>query len=187
MTPDNTRPGGSEEEQEALDTILNSEEDRPAVSESVFTERYLPVFAGVSEGSDKIDSWLDIAGNVYRSVDIMRDGEVVFTVPPLVRRIHPSTLRRRGGSMTDAMEMILKKTQQAPRAGQAYAAREVEERVQATTIEKDPIGVWNEIFVYYGYGPIVDEETVAESQEEEGEESSSGKDQEIFLNGDELL
>lgn len=73
-----------------LDAVLNSEENtiKAKLPENVFSNTFLPSIAGETTNNDvMLMKYVEYAGGPYKEVDIVgRDGEVLYTCPPLYNR-----------------------------------------------------------------------------------------------------
>lgn len=173
--------GGTDQEKEALE-LLSAMEDKAVVSEDIFVKRYLPMFANKQEGVD-LTSWLDVAGNAYRYVDVRRGDEVLFTVPPLLKRSVTNVTRRPRDSIIEFMSLVEKKTAVNPHLGRSYMNAELDHRIARLGIDPSEISVWNSIFERYDIEPIAEVPTEAGLQDNDGETQDRG----LFSDGYEEL
>lgn len=176
---DQPPPGGTDLEVEALEALAQME-TKAAVAEEVFVKNYLPIFAS-NDSTTPISKWLEVSGHVYREVDVIKDGAVLFTVPPLLRRSNTNSRRNPRESLYEVLDLAAKKTQQNPNIGRAFMRTFIEQRVEKEGVESDDVKRWNDIFTRYGYSPIA-EVAASETTEVEKEESDA-----LFDDGYEAL
>ena len=69
-----------------LKELSASPYERSTISEAVFRHKWLPLFNATShEDLAPIGDWVQqVALNPFREVDVIKDGEVVFVVPPML-------------------------------------------------------------------------------------------------------
>lgn len=175
--------GGSAREVAALDELERLiNESVPRLNEDVFLRQYLPLFASQETDVD-LSSWLDVCGNAYMPVDIVRDGEVVYRIPPLVKQMPIEAGRRRGeDSIFEVLETAAKKSMINPHLGQAYLDNELDRRIVRLSITPDEVQFWNDLFTRNGYPPLV--ENLPEHFQVEANAGSAG---DLFADGFEEL
>jgi len=174
------RPARTEEErnsirhqlQEKLDLVRESlaetaEQDVNQLQERIFVHVFLPIFAGDEKNLYKAKlypHWINVAGNPYRSVDVINPrGEVLFRVPPLLDRTRLRTSTQAGeraprSSMSHVVASAMQYSAMSPAMGERYMSREFTQRALLMTVPasvlKD-LETWNEIFKRYGRPPLV--------------------------------
>lgn len=173
--------GATEQEKEALE-ILSKMEEKAVISEDIFVKRYLPMFASKDKNVD-LTPWLDVAGNAYRYVDVRSGDEVLFTVPPLLKRSPTNVTRRPRDSMIEFMSLVEKKMAINPHLGRSFMDAELDHRVARLGIDLDETEQWNKIFERYGIEPIVELSEDQVSKASAGE----GQDKGLFSDGYEEL
>lgn len=184
---DQVRPGGADYEVEALDT-LSKMESKAAVPESVFVKEYLPLFAGESKNAEvDISKWLDVAGNAYRSVDVIKDNEVLFTVPPLLKRSPTNVKRRPQDSIYELVDLVQKKTAVHPQIGRSFMNSQLDARISRLSSDPSEVATWNDIFKRYGYEPINDQIVAETDNDGKVTASSSQSASDLFDDGHEEL
>lgn len=140
----------SDKEREALDEIAALADMRPRISEELFVSRYLPILGSRQPNTD-ITPWLEVAGNAYRAVDVVKDGNVLFTVPPIFRQI-PTKIHRRGSeSVLEIVETSKLHAAQHPRVGQHYLDQHLSSSVERVDPETEQLEKWKEVLKRYGY------------------------------------
>lgn len=139
---------------EAMDFLINAQDtDVPRLPESVFVGKYLPILADTQSGKADLSQWLDVCGNGYRPVDVVRGDEVLFRVPPILKR-YPTTGMRRGMSIGEIMAQAQAHSTLAPRLGANYLDQKLGEKVEHLSPELQELAVWNGILERYGY-PVI--------------------------------
>ena len=140
----------SDKEREAIELLSSFEEEKPRISEELFVSRYLPLLASRQTGVD-VTPWLQVAGNAYRSVEVVKDGKVLFTVPPLLRQI-PTKIHRRGAeSVLEIVETSRLHAAQHPRVGQYYLEQHLQGAVDPEPPEESALKEWYNVLKGYGY------------------------------------
>lgn len=71
---------------ESLRDIKKSPYQRTRIDEATFKNRWLPLFNAAShEGLAPLGDWVQqVAGNPFREVEVIKDGNVLFVVPPIL-------------------------------------------------------------------------------------------------------
>lgn len=140
----------TDKEREALDQIAQFADEVPRIEESLFVARYLPILASRTPNTD-LTPWLQVVGNPYRSCDVFKDGQVLFRVPPIFRRI-PTKLHRSGmESVLEIVETSKLHAAQHPRVGQHYLEQHLKSSIDSVDPEDEPMKQWNDILARYGY------------------------------------
>lgn len=154
---------------EAMDFLINAQDtDVPRLPESVFVGKYLPILADTQSGKADISQWLDVCGNGYRPVDVVRGDQVLFRVPPILKR-YPTPGMRRGLSIGEIMAQAQAHSSLAPRLGANYLEQKLHEKVEHLTPEVQELAVWNDILRRYGY-PVIEAAVQIPSEAEKSQE-----------------
>lgn len=156
----------------AGDEILQIAKDLAAsdanarLDEYRFKEVFLPLFDGTPADQRKYPvepgNWATVAGNVYREVDVIDEqGNVLFTVPPLVDRtaINPIDPRAGFGGVMDMVVTMQQLQRNSPKQAKAYLDAKFAERAGAMFKPDNIIKylrTWNAIFTRYGRPPILE-------------------------------
>lgn len=163
------------EEIEAMDMIINSaKEDIPNVPEDIFVEHILPQLAR-RDGNVDLSFWSAIAGNVYRPINVVKDGTVLFTVPPPLRQYGSFTNLSVRESVPERLEMARLKTQVHPQLGETYYDQEFSKLAHVPPPNRDDVAAWDKILIRYGYPPLT---TAVEAVEDVKSEGGS-----VFMGG----
>lgn len=149
--------------QAAAEIMAFIEEDKPRITEADFTNKYLPFFLARTKETLNLDYWIKQAagGSPYKSVDVIGEGgEVLFTVPPIIRRgIEWDPTNVGNTSLRAVTTMALMKQNNLAGAGRQY----FNENAEAGGLYKD-IDVsadqqtWIDILARYGYREATPEE-----------------------------
>lgn len=133
-----------------------------AIPEPEFRKKYLPIFTSTASDVD-LSPWLDISGTAYESVNVVKDGRVLFVVPPLVKR-HPTLVNvdSRYSAATIAAEARQYESRH-PNQGTQHLVRHLSVKVVKDGVNLEEVAQWNEILAYYG------QPTIGDLKPEEGE------------------
>lgn len=147
------------------------EQTAKRMSERVFTNIWLPVFAG--EGNPyrvTLQHWVNYAESPFRAVDVVNEqGEVLFRVPSLMKREKVNPI---SGDRRHSIDHVLRSAEQManfhPMQGYHYLEAELTKRaliMQVPGIVLKDLETWNAIFQRYGKPPLkaVDEKGQATS------------------------
>lgn len=140
---------------------LASATDTATLSERVFSNVFLPLFAGDETLVYKADfaTWINYAGGPYRSVDIIdTSGKVLFTVPPLFDRKAVNPVSTSAIPISHVVATANQYAKLHPSQGMLYLDAELTKRaivmkVPANVIEN--LELWNNIFMRYNRPPIM--------------------------------
>ena len=124
-----------------------------AVPEHTFRTKYLPLFVNTT-GKVDLSKWLDVSGTAYESVNVVKDGRVLFVVPPLVKR-HPTLINvdSRFSASTIVAESIQHHSRH-PALGMSHLMNNLGGKVLKEGVNLEEVKQWNMILQYYGY-PII--------------------------------
>lgn len=161
------------------------------IDENVFVRSFLPHFYSEQEITDKYDprvdkggvitSWVrNVAGGVYNVVNVLRNGEVIYRVPPVYGQLNAvgPTARERSLRLLikDAEEMwerlpASKNAQLAHALNQSLipADPDADRHTFLTTPNLKYLFVMDEIFTYYGYDSILTPEIMSIKKQVFGE------------------
>jgi hypothetical protein len=133
-----------------------SAQDITSLPEPVFVNSFLPFFAGQTVTSDiNVSTWVGIAGNPYRSVNIVgANGEVLYTIPPLFDReaLDPNKRQIGVSPMQHVMKTYEQFMQLSPQRARSYLDQELAKRNLAVDARENIISnlhIWNAIFARY--------------------------------------
>jgi hypothetical protein len=137
----------------------------PAIAESIFVKKYLPMFA--SKEPVDISKWLEIAGTATTPVMVLTDGgEFLFEVPALLQDIKFREAKSGADSVTEIVADASNKARVNPQFGMNYLNIRLQERIVNKGIDLSTIIAWNRIFARYGYEPVkIPEELLPEETE----------------------
>lgn len=124
-----------------------------AIPESEFRSKYLPMFVSTEKNVD-LSPWLDISGTAYESVNVIKNNEVIFIVPPLVKR-HPTLINVDSRVSANTIANEARQYQDRhPSLGVKYLVDNLGSKVVKEGVNIDEIRQWNAILEYYGYPQI---------------------------------
>ena len=160
----------------------------PTVQESDFFRVWLPLFAGVFKDANMME-WTKVAGSVSQEVNVVSDrtGEVLYTVPPLVRAVTVATENAKL-----SITMMVRHASQLRDAGRGKQADAIIAHYFAehSVFEGDvveEIKTWNAIFGRYKETDhlVVDLEKLLKANDDKptADESPSAEEDETDLNG----
>ena len=139
-----------------MQTIL--QEPVPAIPESVFVSRFLPLFANI-EGREDIDlsGWLEI-GNPCVPVDVHANNDktnILFRVPALLdRHAEPYIVDETKPTVSQIVAQASVYNSDRPGYGDDYFIKKVSESIVKGNKNVSAILQWNYIFERYGYPTI---------------------------------
>lgn len=151
-------------------SVVNKDNVRPTIDEPTFVKAWLPHFHMGNEGDESRDpsvtlTWINaIAGSPYHSVDVLRNGELIFRVPPVSGRLKVIGGKDRQtsvGMLNKEMENMLTRVPHAREAQVNYLLSQIfvmkDERQSDTVTELNLkcLFTLDEIFRYYGYSTIL--------------------------------
>lgn len=167
----------------------------PTIAEEVFVKSWLPYFYNEqkpegydddviqryqlsTEGVDSVvHAWVTaVAGNVYTPVNVLRDGEVIYTIPPVIDKLVAIGGKDRKKSVAqlykDAKQMIDRIPSAAVMNAQFnHMVESINDYVPESRgeivnrINYKYLFVMDEIFTYYGYDSILTPEIMSIKQE----------------------
>lgn len=155
-----------------------SEGNVPSIDEAIFVRSYLPHFyrdesTGPESGPCIGATWItNVAGHAYNPVDVIREGRVIYRVPPLLGRlnvIHHNERERSIGMMYKDMEDVLVRVPHAFGRQLSYLTENLfnpsdpnKDRAEFRSSPKlKYLFVMDEIFTYYGYDSILTPEIMS--------------------------
>ena len=142
------------EAMETLDAITQASVAR--IPEPIFKEHILPILVNY-DGKQSLVNWQRVAGHVLRALEVFdpRNGNVLFTVPPLLRQIRNEITGRGQHSAYEIIQTAEKKRQVVPALGDAYLRKDLVSRFQKEVVDVEAIRQWNQILARYGYPPRI--------------------------------
>lgn len=131
--------------------------DKPKITEEAFVKHLLPLLVNRDRVPDlDVTVWLDIAGNPHRPIDVAkRDGEVLFTIPPLIARtptLAPSKEYRGAEGLNEIMAVYAaKQTTEHPAAADVFLEHALRNQVLSADQQQllDFLRQW--VFIYRRY------------------------------------
>ena len=151
VTNDVTMP---EELVEAMVSIGEMTDDIVrAIDEVKFRTVYLPMFVSTEKDVD-LSPWLDVCGNHYESVNVVKDKRVIFVVPPLIKR-HPTLVNTDPRSSAPTIANEARQYQDRhPSLGVKFLVENLGDKVVREGVSVEEVRQWNAILEYYGY-PLI--------------------------------
>jgi hypothetical protein len=131
-----------------------TESDIPKVPEAIFVQHVLPVVTNHT-GPVDFSTWIDVAGNAQRPIDIVdSEGKVLFRAPPLLRP-YPTRAGLTGkDSFAQLLDTAKKKSEVHPLLGTNFLNQGLQARVIELGLDEESVAAWNRILVHYGYLPV---------------------------------
>lgn len=174
--PDQEELPSDRRHRQILDDILeDTANTMPVLPEPIFVKHFLPLFA--SEEEVDLTPWLDVAGNAQNPVRVInREGEVLFTVPPLLRDVPFRGERGEGDGnpINEVIEDALNQGRMSPVLGNRLVRSALEERLVRIPTDLNVLEQWNEIFRRYNYPEITVPQDVRDAWEEAKALSTGG-------------
>ncbi len=119
-------------DQISTDLMAIEKQTQAKLPEAVFKAYFLPLFAGYPTDKTVNEAlWASIAGNPYRTVDIVDEsGQVLFTVPPLLvrERIDPTRIDQHTSPMSHVMQTLQQLARISPIKARRYLEAEFNKR-----------------------------------------------------------
>lgn len=146
--------------------------------EHIFRTTYLPLLLGeIADGNMRL--WADAAGGAYNEVEIVKDGKVIFTVPPLMRR-HPTRVKHK---QEDSIATIAGEAQlhmnNHPLMGQRMLVNKISKKNILQGYDEKSVAQFNAILKYYDrplIGDVVDDEGNVTKRAEDDQKIDMGDD-----------
>lgn len=159
----------------------NAQNKRPSIDEATFVHAWLPHFYNGNAGNEYDPSvsltWINsVAGGkfdgAYHSVDVIRDGKVIFRVPPLQARVNIIGGEDRNKSVSmlyKEMDDNLRRVPHAVKAQEQFFLDRIFDSKNenqskhdlATKTNLKYLYILDEIFTYYGYDSILSPELMS--------------------------
>ena len=177
-------------------SITDSEDKRPSIDEATFVKAWLPHFYHGNQGREDIDpsvtlTWVNkIAGGKYcgsyHSVDVLRDGEVIYRVPPVYGRLNVVGGKDRYTSVAQLyknMDDMLKRVPHAVNQQEKFFLDNIYEPADEHQDRRDfradinlkYLYVLDEIFTYYGYETILTPELMSVKEQVMGKRTDGAQ------------
>ncbi len=159
------------EQMDFLDIL--TKDDNARVPEPAFIKFLLPILTN-RKGNQSLVPWQEIAGNVMRAIDVIDpSGNVLFTVPPVLRTYQEDSLDLKGMSLQDILITAERKSKFIPAQGKKHFDLFVLNNVKRNHALLADVKTWNSILARYGYAPLI----ALEGETSEKETSGDGPDQ----------
>ncbi len=139
---------------EAMRVLNEGAEERPTIDLDSFVRTFLPAIGQVHDKPLDMNPWLSIAKGPYNPVDVISNGQVVFTVPPLLNRRDTRLNENSRQSMTTIASVAQQKSDAHPMMGQNYLRKGLESFVGRRKVNPTALTEWNRVLIKYGYEPI---------------------------------
>jgi len=148
--------------------LLNQEVEKDAarIPEDVFVDYLLPVLTNRS-GKQSLVRWQQVAGHVMRPLDVfdLRTKEVLFRVPPILRRINLSFTNGNAIPIRRLMETAEQKSRVIPALGDKYIQTQLVEKMGHVSASASVVIAWNAILKRYGYPPVINLDFIVPPEE----------------------
>lgn len=152
---------------EAMDFLdALTENSNAMIPEPTFKEHLLPVLVKRGVGVD-LSKWQEYAGHVMRAINVYepKTGEVLFTVPPLLKSYEGESFNLEGESIREILITARLHHDNLPNMGLRYLDAKLTQRLNKNTPNSNDVKAWNDILIRYGYEPIFNVEVVDKSVE----------------------
>jgi hypothetical protein len=147
---------------DAMKVLNEAAEKHPTIELDLFVRTFLPAIGQEHDEALNMGPWLTVAKSPYNPVDVVSNGQVVFTVPPLLNRRHTRINERSQDSLTTLAVVAQQKSDAHPLMGQTYLRNGLMNYVGKTRVNPNALAEWNRVLTKYGYEPI-ETEAVPES------------------------
>lgn len=135
-----------------LDDLIEVEHHQ--FPEHLFVSVFLPMFA--ADMDTPVEEWLRVASNVFTPVDIIgKDGKVLFTVPPLMRKLPVADKHHPSESLYELWHDYEEFAKIHPNKGAQFLKAIIANKVPRTPADVKDLRTWNSIFERYGY-PLIE-------------------------------
>lgn len=138
--------------EELVDSMLainEFDENVRAIDEHTFRTRFLELLTNTESPQPTI-GWLQIARSPYNPVNVVKDGKLLFTVPPLVRT-HPTNINVDSFTNCNVIAVEYKQyLRQHPNVGMNYISQAMAGKLQLSGPDYDYVASWNKVLEYYG-------------------------------------
>lgn len=141
-----------------IESIANFKMVEGSIDEQVFIDIFLPYFAGYTEIEDfppgwDMSVWYRIAGSPSGRVNVVRNGEVLFSVPPVVNTPGMVSADLQSSSYTRSAIAIEEMKMVRPDISRNIMDTELNKRKPITyqDVHEKYIKEWGDIFFRYGY------------------------------------
>lgn len=131
--------------------------ERPRVLESDFARYYVFGLHNRTDYPEQFQAWLDVASTVNHSVDVVRDNEVLFTVPPLLMPYPTEVEYDSARALTNIVDRALGNGAINPALVEKSLRQELGAHLKHTiqgdegiALLAEHISAWDEIFARYG-------------------------------------
>ncbi len=147
----------SPKERRAFIAVLE-DSDRPSIEEHEFSSIWLPILTCRTGGRPQIHRWVDeVAGDPNRAVDVIKDGKILFVVPPIIAPYPTETKYHNSRAAGAIIDQALRQEILSPIAAERYVAEaipkiyeSVKDSSQTKRIIRQVRELWNKIYGYYG-------------------------------------
>lgn len=138
-----------EELVDSLIAINGYDEHNRAIDEHTFRTRFLDLLTN-TESTQPTIAWMQVAKGPYNPVNVVKDGKLLFTVPPLIRT-HPTNINVDGHTNCNVIAVEYKQyLQQHPNMGMSYINEALSTKLKLAGPDYEYIAQWNKILEYYG-------------------------------------
>lgn len=122
----------------------------PKVEYHLFVKKYLPLLVQ-EPGTVNMDEWVSVAKTPYHPVEVVKNGEVLYTVPPLLRRQKPHTASSSERSMSNISILVEKQANIHAPAAMETLRRSLLARIDPEDINEEYVREWTRILIDHGY------------------------------------
>mgnify|MGYP000029356127 FL=1 len=139
---------------EAMRVLNEGVETKPTIDLDLFVRTFLPALGQEHDEPLDMNPWLAISKGPYNPVDVVSNGSVVFTVPPLLNRRNTRINENSKDSLTTIAVVAKQKGDAHPMMGQNYLRQGLLSYVGRERVNPEALQEWNRVLVKYGYDPI---------------------------------
>lgn len=160
----------TKEMEAAVDQILKLGEEVPTIEYNRFVKHYLPYLAGQVEMD--INQWLAISGSIYSKVNVVENGNVKFTVPPMSRR----QILGDGTAGIDGIAVQLVQAEHRSAVNPVMAdrliAQALEDNRHIDPVDMEELRNWDKVLIEHGYESMFEGTNHSETETTDKEEST---------------
>lgn len=126
----------------------------PVIEEYVFVKKYLPLFVD-NDKEVPVSLWLEVARHPYNPVDVVSNGQVIYRVPPLCKRVNINAINNPRDSVYEMISTYKMKSDVHPTLGDKFLEQKTNELIRKETLDTSTLKQWNVIFARYNL-PLIE-------------------------------
>jgi hypothetical protein len=165
----------------AMESICEWSRENKRIDYDTFRRKYAELL--LSKDPVDLTPWEQVAGNPYSRVDVIRNGKIVYTVPPLWRSqvtLMPDVYER---SMSKVQLDFSKQYEIHPEASMKTIQNGISSRLNPGKVDLADLLNWNKILIDMGREPI---DLSGFNVEESGQTPAGSNDLDIIVEEEDL-